>query len=247
MQRFFAAIILILIAMLAICMLLLIVAAGWLLVLDSESRNRLVTEVGVNPAWKEPRFILVQTGIPLVWLGCVIICFLKGKPGCAIVGIAAGAAQEIGLPPIAGYYILNLLYPLWVLPIFGAIRLARPDSYYANWFYRGNLHKYWRAVERFGMIEEYAAMVARNIEVSREFESFLRRKLTPEQRLGGLKTTEAAEFAKLTRMGKGRIHSREDSRTRPQNGRAHCRTERTTEKQEGRLKHPIARGLSLSR
>jgi hypothetical protein len=201
MKRFFAAIILILIALLAICMLTLIVAAGWLLVLDGDSRNRLVTEVGVNPAWKEPQFILIQTGIPLVWLACVIICFLKGKPGSAIVGIVAGVAQEIGLPPIGGYYILNLLYPLWLLPIFGAIRLARPDSYYANWFYRHNLHKYWRAVERFGMIEEYAAMIAGNIEVSREFESFLRRRLTPEQRLSGLKTTEAAEVAKLTRIG----------------------------------------------
>ena len=107
MQRFFAAIILILIAMLAICMLLLIVAAGWLLVLDGESRNRLVTEVGVNPAWKEPRFVLVQTGIPLVWLGCVIVCFLKGKSGSAVIGIVAGVAQEIGLPPIGGYYIFD--------------------------------------------------------------------------------------------------------------------------------------------
>jgi hypothetical protein len=44
-------------------------------------------------------------------------------------------------------------------------------------------------------------MIAGDIELSREFESFLRRKLTPEQRLSGLKTTEAAEFAKLTRMG----------------------------------------------
>jgi hypothetical protein len=201
MKRFSSAIIAILIAVLAICMIALIVVAGWLLVLDGDSRNRLVTEVGANPAWNEPRFILIQTGIPLVWLACVITCFLKGKPGSAIVGIGAGVAQEIGLPPIGGIYILNLLYPLWLLPIFGAIRLARPDSYYANWFYRHNLHKYWRAVERFGMIAEYAAMIAGNIEVSREFESFLRRKLTPKQRLRGLKTTEAAEAAKLTRMG----------------------------------------------
>jgi hypothetical protein len=177
------------------------VCAGWLLLLDNESRNRLVTEIGANPAWNEPQFILIQTGIPLAWLACVIICFLKGKPGSAIVGIAAGVAQEIGLPPIGGYYILNLLYPLWLLPLYGAIRLARPDSYYANWFYRRNLHKYWRSVERFGMIAEYATMIAGNIELSNEFEVFLRRKLTPEQRLSGLKTTEAAEVAKLSRMG----------------------------------------------
>jgi hypothetical protein len=201
MQRFFAAIILMLIALAALCMVALIVCAGWLLLLDNESRNRLVTEIGANPAWNEPQFILIQTGIPLAWLACVIICFLKGKPGSAIVGIAAGVAQEIGLPPIGGYYILNLLYPLWLLPLYGAIRLARPDSYYANWFYRRNLHKYWRSVERFGMIAEYATMIAGNIELSNEFEVFLRRKLTPEQRLSGLKTTEAAEVAKLSRMG----------------------------------------------
>ena len=44
-------------------------------------------------------------------------------------------------------------------------------------------------------------MIAGDIELSNEFELFLRRKLTPEQRLSGLKTTEAAEVAKLTRMG----------------------------------------------
>jgi hypothetical protein len=63
------------------------------------------------------------------------------------------------------------------------MRLAHPKSYYANWFYRRNLHKYWRAVERFGLIEEYATMIAGDIELSSEFELFLRRKPTPEQRL----------------------------------------------------------------
>lgn len=119
----------------------------------------------------------------------------------ASVGLVAAVAQEIGLPPIGGIYILNLIYPLWVLPFFGAMRLARPQSYYAYWFYRRNLRKYWRAVERFGMIAEYAAMIAGDAEASHEFELFLRRKLTPEQRLSGLKTTEAAEVAKLTRLG----------------------------------------------
>jgi hypothetical protein len=145
--------------------------------------------------------LLIALAISLVWLVCLAVCFIKAKYGMAIVGLVAAVAQQIGLPPIGGYYILNLIYPLWLLPVFGALRLAHPQSYYANWFYRHNLHKYWRAVERFGLIAEYAAMIAGNIEVSREFESFLRRKLTPEQHLIGLKTTEAAEVAKLTRMG----------------------------------------------
>ena len=239
MNRFFAAIILILIAILAICMIALIVVAGWLLVLDGDSRNRLINEVRANPAWKDPQFILIQTGIPLVWLACVIICFLKGKPGSAVVGIVAGVAQEIGLPPIGGYYILNLLHPLWLLPIFGAMRLAHPESYYANWFYRRNLHKYWRAVERFGLIEEYAAMIAGDIEVSREFESFLRRKLTPEQRLSGLKTTEAAEFAKLTRMGRDAYIAEKRAELDPKIDALIAELKGTTKKQERRLNHLI--------
>jgi hypothetical protein len=145
---------------------------------------------------------LVPIAIWLVWLLCLVVCFLKAKYGMAIVGLVAAVAQEVGLPPIGGYYIFNLIYPLWLLPFFGAMRLAHPKSYYANWFYRRNLHKYWRAVERFGLIEEYATMIAGDSELSTEFELFLKRKLTPEQRLSGLKTTEAAEFAKLTRLGK---------------------------------------------
>jgi len=81
----------------------------------------------------------------------------------AIVGFAVAVAQEIGLPPIGGYYILNLLYPLWILPIFGSIRLAHPKSYYAYWFYRCNPAKYFRAVQRFGLEAEYADLVARQV------------------------------------------------------------------------------------
>ncbi len=145
---------------------------------------------------------LVPIAISLIWLLCLVVCFLKAKFGMAIVGLVAAVAQGVGLPPIGGYYILNLIYPLSLLPFFGAMRLAHPMSYYANWFYRRNLHKYWRAVERFGLIEEYATMISGDTELSTEFEFFLRRKLTLQQPLSGLKTTEAAEFAKLTRLGK---------------------------------------------
>ena len=154
MQRFFAAIIHILIAMLAVCMIALVVVAGWLLVLDDESRNRLVMEVGANPAWKEPKFILIQTGIPFVWLACVIVCFLKGKPGIALASMAAAIVDPI---PIAGMYWHHIItQPLLWLPFIAAIRLGRPDSYWAYWFYRRNLHKYWRAVERFGFSGSYS-------------------------------------------------------------------------------------------
>jgi hypothetical protein len=51
------------------------------------------------------------------------------------------------------------------------------------------------------LTEEYATTIAGDIELSSEFELFLKRRLTPEQRLSGLKTTEAAEFTKLMRLG----------------------------------------------
>ena len=75
----------------------------------------------------------------------------------------AAVAQQIGLPPIGGYYILNILYPLWLLPIYGAMRLAHPKSYYAHWFYRRNPFKYVRAVKRFGLEAEYAELAAQRV------------------------------------------------------------------------------------
>lgn len=137
----------------------------------------------------------------LVWLACVIVCVLKLRWGLIVEGVVVSIIIYVG-PMITGNYLTNILWPLAYVPVWGALRLAHPKSYWANWFYRRNLHKYWRAVERFGLIEEYATTIAGDMEVAREFEVFLRRKLTPEQRLSGLKTTETAEVAKLTRMGK---------------------------------------------
>ena len=54
---------------------------------------------------------LVLIAISVLWLLCLVVCFLKGKYGMAIVGLIAAVAQEVGLPPIGGYYILNLIYP----------------------------------------------------------------------------------------------------------------------------------------
>ena len=103
---------------------------------------------------------LIALAISFTWLACLIICALKAKYGMALIGFVAAVAQQIGLPPIGGYYILNLLYPLWLLPIYGAMRLAHPKSYYAYWFYKRNPAKYSRAVQRFGLEGEYADLVA---------------------------------------------------------------------------------------
>jgi hypothetical protein len=98
----------------------------------------------------------------LIWLACAILCILKGKLGMAIIGFMAAIAIAVWtLPPIGGYYILNILYPISFIPIWGAIRLAHPKSYWAYWFYRKNQHKYMRAVLRFGMVSEYLELQGR--------------------------------------------------------------------------------------
>lgn len=109
--------------------------------------------------------IIITLTVILVWLASTVVCILKGRWVSAIAG-----------------------FILWPYAMIVAIRLAHPESYYANWFYRRNLHKYWRAVERFGLIPEHSAMIPGNTEVSREFHSFLRRKATSKQRLSGLKS-----------------------------------------------------------
>lgn len=57
-------------------------------------------------------FIILGIGILAMWTICPIVTALKGKWGVFIAGI--------------------FLHPCW---IFGAIRLAKPDSYWARHFY----------------------------------------------------------------------------------------------------------------
>src|SRR4030095_2607651 len=62
----------------------------------------------------------IATASSLVWLACAIICILKGKLGMAIIGFMAAIAIAVWtLPPIGGYYILNILYPISFIPIWG--------------------------------------------------------------------------------------------------------------------------------
>ena len=123
----------------------------------SQAYSALLEHRGDGGANAKP---LIVIAISLIWLACLVVCILKAKYGMAIVGFVAAVAQEIGLPPIGDYYVLNLIYPLCLLPVFGALRLAHPKSYYAYWFYRHNLPKYFRAVQRFGLEQEYAEVVA---------------------------------------------------------------------------------------
>jgi hypothetical protein len=102
----------------------------------------------------------IAIAIAVVWLACVVVCFLKGKPWSAILGIAAVLADIFGPPTINGLYLLNPLINIFgFLPIWAAIRLGRPDLYWGNWFYSKNWLKYMRAVRRYGMEEQYWQLV----------------------------------------------------------------------------------------
>jgi hypothetical protein len=102
----------------------------------------------------------IVIAIAVVWLASVVVCFLKGKPWSAILGIAAVVADAFGPPTIHGLYLFNPLITIFsFLPIWGAIRLGRPDFYWGSWFYSKNWLKYMRAVRRYGKEEEYWQLV----------------------------------------------------------------------------------------
>jgi hypothetical protein len=105
---------------------------------------------------EDPALIAVVIAIAVIWLTCVVVCVLKGKLWSAILGIAAAVADALGPPTINGLYLFNPLITIFsFLPIWGAIRLGRPDFYWGSWFYSKNWLKYMRAVRRYGKEEEY--------------------------------------------------------------------------------------------
>ena len=107
-----------------------------------------------------PTQATILLAIAVIWLACVVVCFLKGKPWSAILGIGAAVADAFGPPTINGLYLFNpLITILSFLPIWGAIRLGRPDFYWGSWFYSKNWLKYMRAVRRYGKEEEYWQLV----------------------------------------------------------------------------------------
>jgi hypothetical protein len=107
-----------------------------------------------------PTQATIVIAIAVIWLTCVVVCFLKGKPWSAILGIAAVVADAFGPPTINGLYVFNpLITILSLLPIPAAIRLGRPDFYWGSRFYSKNWLKYMRAVRRYGKEEEYWQLV----------------------------------------------------------------------------------------
>ena len=71
-----------------------------------------------------------------IWLACVIVCFLKWKIWTAIFGIVAPILSNI---PIGGMYLHHIITEPFIyvaLPV-ATIRLAKPVSWWAKWFYWG--------------------------------------------------------------------------------------------------------------
>lgn len=81
----------------------------------------------------------------LIWSACLVVSVLKGKIGSAIVGAISAVAIAIGWR-IGSWNIFNPL--VWV-PVFAAMRLGRPDSFWAYLFYTSRPQKYARAVVRY--------------------------------------------------------------------------------------------------
>ena len=94
---------------------------------------------------------LLYVGVGLIWLACLVVCILKLKIWSAVIGVISVVAIALGWT-VGGWYIFN---PFVYVPVFAAIRLARPDSWWSNRYYSKNPSKFVRAVIRFGLVKEY--------------------------------------------------------------------------------------------
>jgi hypothetical protein len=79
---------------------------------------------------------MVNAALIIIWIGCVIVCFLKWKTWTAIFGIIGLIVANL---PTTGtnlhYLIMGPFTSLALLVV--AIRLAKPVSWWAKWFYWG--------------------------------------------------------------------------------------------------------------
>ena len=94
---------------------------------------------------------LLEVGVGLIWLACLVVCILKLKIWSAVIGVISVVAIALGWT-VGGWYIFN---PFVYVPVFAAIRLARPDSWWSNRYYSKNQNKFVRAVIRFGLVKEH--------------------------------------------------------------------------------------------
>ena len=107
----------------------------------------------------------------LIWTVCVLISILKGKIWSAIIGIIGAAAMTIGWT----IGIWNLLNPFVWVPVVAAMRLGRPDSFWAYWFYSSRPQKYARAVLKYDIVRENLGRERRATDRAQESSSLLNR------------------------------------------------------------------------
>jgi hypothetical protein len=75
---------------------------------------------------------------------------LKGKIWTGMIGTIGAAAMTMGWT----IGIWNLLNPFLWIPVIAAMRLGRPDSFWAYWFYSSRPQKYARAVLKYDIVRE---------------------------------------------------------------------------------------------
>jgi hypothetical protein len=92
---------------------------------------------------------LLDVGVVLIWLACLVVCILKRKVWSAVIGVFSIVVIAAGWP-IGGFF-----NPFQWVPIIAAMRLARPDSWWSNRYYSKNPSKFVRSVIRFGLVKEY--------------------------------------------------------------------------------------------
>lgn len=90
----------------------------------------------------------------VLFVGTMLISAIKGKPVVALMGLGyLGPLWLGGIPlPVSGFRLgvpLSLLILLvFFAPVFGALRLAKPDSWWARRFYEANERKITEARQR---------------------------------------------------------------------------------------------------
>lgn len=99
---------------------------------DKRSDKPAKTAAGMS---EHDQIQLAITGtVTLIWVVCIILCFLKWKTWTAIFGVIG---LIVGNIPTIGAHNLIMGPATTVVLLVVAIRLAKPMSWWAKWFYWG--------------------------------------------------------------------------------------------------------------
>ncbi|PWU20822.1 MAG: hypothetical protein C5B50_03075 [Verrucomicrobia bacterium] len=109
--------------------------------------------------------LVLGLGFGSVWLICAVVSALKGRFLSAIYGLfcalaivagwSVGDLDKSGDAPRTEREVFIMFNPFVWIPVWTAIRLARPDSWWSNRFYSNNTFKFIRALIRWRLVREY--------------------------------------------------------------------------------------------